>query len=318
MFKTIFTLLMWNLHIFAYMDVVKITNIDQFNAYFYQPSVHPLVSVGDLSRANLDLYSPTDFGMYCVVLMDVDFGELVKCGNSVRYKPGTMFWLRPGQTVSMNLDHTVKPRGMMLAFREEFLEKCGLGRDFYMFDFFNHDVNEALELTLSEKNVILNSFANIQAELLTKSDYLTNHLVRLNIGLLLSYCKRYFERQFEERRPRANRGIKDRLDAVLDNYLSSGLPEQQGQPTVAWCAAQFNLSANYFGELVKREIHITAQDYIQDKIVIAAQQLLASTGMSINEIAEQLGFAYTTHFTRMFHNRTGVSPSEYRKKEVMR
>lgn len=314
MFMTIITFSKEKMYIFATMEIVKITNIDQFNAYFYQPSLHPLVSVGDLSRAKIDLFAPTDFGMYCVVLMDVDFGELVKCGTPVRYKPGTMFWLRPGQTVSMNLDHSVKPRGMMLAFKEELLEKCGLGRDFYMFDFFNHDVNEALELSLTEKNVILNSFANIQTELLTKSDYLTNHLVRLNIGLMLSYCKRYFERQFEERRPRSNRGIKDRLDAVLDNYLSSGLPEQQGQPTVSWCADQFNLSANYFGELVKREIHITAQDYIQDKIVLAAQQLLSSTNMTINEIAEQLGFAYTTHFTRMFRNRTGTSPSEFRKR----
>lgn len=295
------------------MEPLLIQSMEQYNAYFHQPTLHPLVSVGDLSRADISLFDPIDFNAYCVVLMDVDFGQLVKCGKAVRYNEGTIFWLRPGQSVSMILDNKVRARGYMLIFREELLEKSGLGRDFYMFDFFNHQVNEALELSAAERNVILNCFANIQAELLTQRDYLTNHMIRLNIGQMLSYCKRYFERQFENQRVRSNSNIKERLDKVIDNYLSSGLPEQQGQPTVGWCADQFNLSANYFGELVKREMHITAQKYVLNKIVAAAQHLLADTNMTVNEIAAQLGFTYTTHFARMFSKQVGMTPLAYRK-----
>jgi AraC family transcriptional regulator, transcriptional activator of pobA len=82
---------------------------------------------------------------------------------------------------------------------------------------------------------------------------------------------------------------------------------------VAWLAAQFNLSPNYFGNLVKREIHITAHEYIQRKIVSAAQSLLAGTTMSINEIAEELGFEYPNHFTRLFRRNTGMTPMQFRK-----
>lgn len=292
---------------------MKIVNdINEYNRYFHQPTLHPYVAVGDLSRADLTLFEPLDFGMYCVVLMDEDFGELVRGGHSMRYRAGTIFSLRPGQVVSMNLDYTRKPRGWMLAFRPELLENCGLGRDFYMFSFFQKDVYEALELTEAERGIILNSFANLYAELNSSPDYLTNHLIRLCIGHLLSYCKRFFERQFAQRASVEN-SLKSRLDILIDNYLNSGLPAGQGQPTVAWCAQQFNLSPNYFGELVKRELKVTAHDYIQQKILQAAKALLDSTTMSVNEIAEELGFSYPNHFTRMFRTMEGITPLKYRK-----
>ena len=66
--------------------------------------------------------------------------------------------------------------------------------------------------------------------------------------------------------------------------------------------------------MVKRELNITAQHFIQDKIIQAAKDLLDRTNMTINEIAEQLGFAYPNHFTRMFRSKTGMSPIAYRKR----
>jgi AraC-type DNA-binding domain-containing proteins len=290
----------------------RITKIEEVNSIFHQPTVHPLVTVGELSRASLDLFDPIDFGMYCVVLMDENFGELIRNGGSVRYRPGTMFSLRPGQVVSMNLDYKVRPRGWMLLFRPELLEKTGLGRDFYMFGFFQSDALDAIELDSRERGVMLNCFANILAELNTSTDYLSDQLIRLGIGQLLSYFKRFYERQFKDISTQGS-SICQRLDVLLDNYLSSGQSAQKGQPTVAWCASQFNFSPNYFGTLVRKEMHITAQEYLQEKILSAAKHLLLDTAMSVNEISEELGFAYPNHFTRMFGHRTGMSPLKYRK-----
>ena len=56
-----------------------------------------------------------------------------------------------------------------------------------------------------------------------------------------------------------------------------------------------------------------AQDYIQGKILDAAKKLLDTTAMSVGEIAEELGFSYPNHFTRLFKSKTGQSPQQYRK-----
>lgn len=291
--------------------IIQVQDIDQFNAYFHQKTLHPHVSVADLSKADLSLFEPTDFNMYCVVLMDEDFGELIRSGGAMRYRAGTVFTLRPGQIVSMNLDKSIKPKGWMLAFRPELLIKTGLGRDFYMFNFFNQDVFDALELSSEERRVLLNCFANIFAELHAPDDNLTGHMLRMGIGHLLSYCKRFYERQFDVQVKNTS-NIITRLGVLLDDYLSSGMPIQKGQPTVAWCAEQFHLSPNYFGDVVKRELHMTAQEYVQQKIIAAAKVMLRDPRLSITEIAEALGFTYPNHFTRLFHKKTEMSPSEFR------
>lgn len=291
------------------------SSIDTFNHYFHQPSLHPMVAVGDLSRADDALYEEQDFGMFCVILMDASFGDLFKNGQLIHYQSGSIFSLKPGQRAALKRDYTVKPRGWMLAFRPELLVKSGLGRDFYMFDFFNHEVSSALELTERERGIMVNCFENTFSELLQEPDYLTNHMIRLSIGQLLSYCKRFFERQYIER-VASGRNLGRRLDTIIDHYLSSGSAAQQGQPTVSWCAEQFNLSPNYFSSLVKRELHISAQEFIQGKIIQAAQKLLSSTSMPVGAIAEELGFAYANHFTRLFTGKTGLSPQQYRNSQI--
>ena len=270
--------------------------VETFNRFFHQPTLHPMVAVGALSRADEALFAQHDFGMYCVIL----------AGNAIHT-------LKPGRRAGPDGSDAARHDGWMLAFRPELLVKSGLGRDFYMFAFFDHE-GAVLELSPDERKMIVTCFESISYELLQSPDYLTNHMIRLAIGRLLSYCKRFFERQYTV--PAASgRNLGRALDTMIDKYLSSGSAAQQGQPTVSWCAGQFNLSPNYFGSLVKREMRIPAQEYIQGKILDAARKLLATTTMSVGEIAEELGFSYPNHFTRLFTAKTGLSPLQYRKKQ---
>lgn len=292
---------------------VKIENIDHFNRYFNQPTYHPLVSVAKLSQADLSLFEPTDFGMYCVVLMDANFGELVLRGNSMRYRSGTIFTMKPGDVVSMNLNPDVKPDGYMLAFRPEMIDGTGLGRDFYMFNFFDYDVIEALELQGNERSLAISYFNNINNELQAKDDEFTSHMLRLCIGQLLTSCRRFYDRQFDTSTLHTSELMRN-LDALLDNYLSNEnlSKRNMAQPSVAWCANHFNLSPNYFGDLVRKESNISAQNYIQMKIIEKSKSLLSDHNKSINDIAAQLGFSYANHFTRFFRNKTGMTPSQFR------
>jgi len=291
-----------------------VRNLDQFNAFFSQETLHPQVGIGDLSMASEDMFLPTDFGCYCVFLIDNDCGEVSKDGKSVRYAPGTMFTAKPGQVISIKLDPTVSPKGKILVFRKEMIENTGFGRDFYMFNFFDFEIFEALKLTESEKRTILNCYSNIKAELKAPNDELTGHMLRLEMSILLSYCKRYYERQFDTRIYQSSDFIR-KLDSLLDSYLSEGsdLPRKFGFPTVAWCADQFNLVPNYFGNLVRRNMHMSAQNYIHNKLMDKAKTLLANPNLSVDNVAETIGFSYSNHFSRLFRSRTGMTPSEFRK-----
>ena len=89
--------------------------------------------------------------------------------------------------------------------------------------------------------------------------------------------------------------------------------QQEGLPSVAYFADKCCYSAKYFGELVKTETGKNAKDFINARLLRAAQQLLSDDLLSITQISQRLGFEYPQHFVRFFKVQTGKTPTEYRK-----
>ena len=73
-----------------------------------------------------------------------------------------------------------------------------------------------------------------------------------------------------------------------------------------------HLSPNYFEDLVKRETGKSAHEHIQTKLIEVAKEKIIDHDKSLSEIAYELGFKYPQHFTRLFKNKVGYTPNEYR------
>jgi AraC family transcriptional activator of pobA len=104
----------------------------------------------------------------------------------------------------------------------------------------------------------------------------------------------------------------ERFEVLLHEYLYSGKIAEEGIPTVAQFAGSLHLSPNYFGDVVKKETGITAQEYIQSRLIEIAKEKLFDYSKSVSEVAYELGFRYPQHFTRLFKQKVGLSPSEFR------
>ena len=97
-----------------------------------------------------------------------------------------------------------------------------------------------------------------------------------------------------------NKDLLTRFEALLQDYFTSDKPQQLGLPSVAWCADRLHLSANYFGDLIKKETGKSAQEYIQLTTIDRAKGLLIEGRKSVSEIAYELGFKYPHHLSRLF------------------
>ena len=151
----------------------------------------------------------------------------------------------------------------------------------------------------------------IQYELEQSIDKHSKTLIASNIELFLNYCIRFYDRQFITR-DTAHKGILERFENLLNEYYSSDKPQNIGLPSVAYCADELHLSPNYFGDLIKKETGKSAQEYIQTKVIDVAKERVFDINKSISEMAYELGFKYPQHFTRLFKQRVGQSPNEYR------
>lgn len=83
-------------------------------------------------------------------------------------------------------------------------------------------------------------------------------------------------------------------------------------PSVKYLANKVNLSPSYLSDLLKRETGLNAQDHIHYFVIEQAKNILLQTNQSVSEIAYSLGFEYPQYFSRLFKQKTGKTPLEYR------
>jgi AraC-like DNA-binding protein len=292
--------------------IVKLDTVAVYNNMRGVETLHPLVTIIDLSKANPLPAQTFNFGLYAIYLKELKCGELKYGRGHYDYQEGTLVFIAPGQVIAVQPKvKTFEPKGWALLFHPDLIKGTSLGRHMQDYSFFSYDVNEALHISDKERKIVLDCFTKIEYELQQSIDRHSKKLIASNIELFLNYCTRFYDRQFITR-DTAHHGILERFENLLNNYFLSDKPATIGLPSVAYCAGELNLSPNYFGDLVKKEAGQSAQEYIQSKIIDVAKERVFDIHKSVSEIAYELGFKYPQHFTRLFKQRVGVSPNEYR------
>jgi len=292
-------------------DILRFESVNDYNSYNQHETLHPLVSVVHFDKTKPRKLRRMYFGFYTIFLKQVKCGDLRYGLKNYDYQEGTLVFLAPGQVLGDNSDELYQASGYALVFHPDLIHGTQLGRNINDYTFFSYASNEALHLSEKERQVILDCFAKIEMELKQAVDKHSKALIVNNIELFLNYCIRYYDRQFITR-DNVNKGILERFESLLNDYFQSTKPQEIGLPSVAWCAEQLHLSSNYFGDLIKKETGKTAQEYIQVKVIDVAKEKLFDQSKSISEIAYGLGFKYPQHFTRLFKQKVGQSPVEYR------
>ena len=295
------------------MDIIRrFETINDYNAFNKNETLHPQVSVVDLSKADPRQGSRMYFGFYTIFLKDVKCGDLVYGRNTYDYQEGTLVFLAPGQVAGMNSNgETYQPKGYALIFDPEFIHGTSIGRHIQDYTFFNYQSNEALHLSERERKIVLDCFSKIEYELEHAIDKHSKKLIVSNVELFLNYCIRFYDRQFITR-DIAHKGILERFEELLNDYYQSDQPQATGLLSVSYCANELHLSASYFGDLIKKETGKTAHEYIQAKVIDVAKERIFDQSKSVNQIAFELGFKYPQHFSRMFKQHVGISPNGYR------
>ena len=294
-------------------EIIKLNSVDKYCELHGFETQHPLVGVFDMKDATkFPNHFSINYGLYALFLKENLACNITYGRQKYDYQEGTVTSFAPGQVTHVEMALDVIPQAKGLLFHPDLIKGTPLAREIHSYNFFSYSSNEALHLSDEEKAIFNDCLEKIKIELNQPIDKFSKRLIAMNIELLLNYCLRFYSRQFVTREVQ-NKDVLTRFEVLLDDYFTGNKPHMEGLPSVKYFADKICLSPNYFGDLIKKETGMSAQEYIQNKIIDLAKSMLLGSEKTVSEISYDLGFQYSQHFNRVFKKNTGLTPTAYRR-----
>ena len=296
--------------------MIHYDTIKKYAEAFNNKALHPLIAFVDLNQSLPMLRSQFMLGFYAIIIKETRCGDIRYGNQYYDYDEGTMVFIGSNQIIKHEPEGEIhQPYGKALIFHSDLIKGTNVGKHIHEYTFFSYASYEALHLSNKEREKILVCFDNIENEIIQNIDRHSKKLILSNLELLLNYCTRFYDRQFITRE-NIGQGIIEQFEQHLNEYLRHEKLQEIGLPTVSFFADTLNLSPNYFVDLIKKETGKSAIEYIHLKLLEYAKEKIMDKTKSISEISYQLGFKYPQHFTRLFKQKVGMAPNEYRSPKV--
>ncbi|MCX8131410.1 MAG: helix-turn-helix domain-containing protein [Clostridia bacterium] len=295
--------------------IMRIESISQINEMVgYEKLKHPLITLLEPSKVKVIpvIQQKIVMSLYSISLKSGHECKIKYGRQNYDFQEGTLMCLAPGQTIEpLSSSDSTELDGWVLIFHPDLIKKSALSKKMNEYTFFSYDSHEALHLSNQERRTVTDIVKAIKYEYSQNLDIYSQDLIISNLELLLNHCKRFYSRQFVTR-TNVNKDVVIRFEKFLKSYFDSDKPKTQGLPSVKYCANVMCYSPNYLSDLLKKETGKNAQEHIHFYLIEKAKIMLLGTQEPVNSIAHSLGFEYPQHFSKLFKNKTGMLPSEYR------
>ena len=123
--------------------------------------------------------------------------------------------------------------------------------------------------------------------------------------VLANYLKESKEMESKEDIPSPDRMIDNVIQEIRAHYMED--------IQLTGLAAKYNISTGRLSTMIKEELEMNFSEYVSQLRIQRAKELLADESLSIQEIAEIVGYNDYFYFTKVFKKIQGISPSKYRK-----
>lgn len=295
------------LHLHTIADAIELFQFDL-------PAQHPLIAVVDFSKVKGHISEETKISAdyYCMMFKDTRHNNIKYGRQAIDFQDGSLICMAPNQVLVMDVDEEASANlsGWGLFFHPDLISASALNDHMKDYTFFSYETTESLHLSEKERHILQECVSKIESELQENIDVYSQSIIVSSLELLLNYCTRFYGRQFITRKS-ANSTVVGQIEKILRNYYQ-GDQQDKGLPTVKFLAAQANLSASYLSDLLKKETGKNAQEHIHFYLIQEGKNRLLSTEKSVAEIAYELGFEYPQYFNKLFKQKTGKTPLEFR------
>ncbi|MEL7426042.1 MAG: helix-turn-helix transcriptional regulator [Bacteroidota bacterium] len=226
----------------------------------------------------------------------------------------SVYFSYPGKVESWQT--TDRIHGYLVCFTADFAQMDRLHSAFTtQYPFFQFAARSLICSSAQELPLLQDSFERLLREV-QEDHHDQDELIRLLLHELLIRIRRLYNLQQEQLTigEQNQAAIYNQFRQVVDQYfieLADGKQDQQ--LSVRYIAERLLLHPSYLNSVIKQLTGKTASSFIQAKTILEAKSYLLHTDLQVAEIAFRLGFSQTPYFNRFFKQRTGATPSYFRK-----
>jgi AraC-like DNA-binding protein len=287
---------------------------DLHRALGFPKPLHPMVSLvnyGDIKTSYEDLPKSLLLNFYKISFKQNLTGKIKYGQNYYDFDEGGLSFISPNQIIS-SAENEKDYSGYTLLFHPDFIRNYPLAKKIKSYGFFMYSANEALHVSDKEKKIIFSVFENIKDELDSTIDDFSQDVVISYLEVLLNYSNRFYKRQFITRKAISN-DLLTQMEQLLTDYFNHDHPLNAGLPTVEFLAGELNFSPRYLSDMLRSLTGQNAQQHIHETLIERAKEYLATTTLSVAEIAYQLGFEQPQSFNKLFKKKTQKTPIQFRQ-----
>lgn len=110
--------------------------------------------------------------------------------------------------------------------------------------------------------------------------------------------------------------VQDRGQQHLSAFLQLLEQHYREHWPIERYAGRLGVSPPHLNALCRRLCHQSALQVIHQRLLLEAKRCLVYTTMTVGQVADSLGFSEPAYFSRFFKRYTGVSPRDFRDRDV--
>lgn len=269
-----------------------------------------------------DRYGDNFFSDTISLIMNFEpYSHKVVVGRPTRTPDHRVILVRRGTTtinVSYN-DYTLKEGHLFVIPANSVLIKKAQSDDYNVFCIafripeIDHlgliDYKEShMALSDSDRRMVENYFRLLE-QLIKNQNTNRRSVTHLIISLLYSVYSLYQESVRPVPPVRPVRSLE-----IMNGFTRLLLEQEYPARKMEFYADRLNITKGHLADVVKEQSGKTTMEWINERTILLAQAMLASTDEAIEKIGENLYIGDASQFVKFFKKHTGETPNEYRKR----
>jgi len=288
------------------MEMISILDITQFELDKSQKDFFVNQLPAHIFENQSKITKPHKHNSYLAILFTKGSGRHEIDFNSYDIKPGSLFFLAPGQTHHWELSEDID--GYIFSHTADFYDLHYSHNRMHQFPFFYSIQNiPVLILEKNQKAIIENLFARLFDEYWNKKAF-QQQLILSYIDVIYIESSRLYLDDNSQKIIKANSYSEklQQFESLLEkNYIHEKSPSKY--------ADLMNISPKHLNRITKSVVGKTASEVITDRIILEAKRRVLHTKNNFSEVAFSLGYDDYAYFSKLFKKASGLTPTDFLK-----